>query len=563
MITIVVTLVVLVLVFVGLLAKLGVFRKRDETPLPFLIIPKTTEPPAPKKTLASALHPRSPYGAPRRMTPIVTTALMMGAAVLFGVAFVLVKSKSKPPVRAADSRADSAPAVAPYLTATPEQLTFGGDTARSADVRAPQRADTFQGQFAGAAGTLPPPAPSHPLPILHDPSIVNTVPLHVDTTLPLVSRAVTVAPIHAAMDEKRRSVVIAGASHTCVLSPEGDARCWGANRQGQLGPLLSVGKTNGTEPKLRFATLSAGVASTCALTIDGDAYCWGTNERGQLGDGTRTPRAKPVRVASAQTWTSIALGASHACAVSSDARVWCWGDGRVGQLGNGNDKSTERPVAVAGAKGIAFASVVAGGYHSCALTRDGVAYCWGENGTGALGDGTTIDRAAPVAVRTDKRFVALAGGYAHTCGVTTAGAVLCWGQNQFGQLGNGALEHAVVKRDVIRARLTPTLIHSFDTFIAVAAGDAHTCALARDNTMWCWGNNTNGQLGDESVTDRYSPVKVAGGRRFVSVAAAGKHTCGMTTTDELMCWGANRDGEVGDGTRQDRLRPVVVDKRVE
>jgi alpha-tubulin suppressor-like RCC1 family protein len=182
-----------------------------------------------------------------------------------------------------------------------------------------------------------------------------------------------------------------------------------------------------------FQSISAGAGHTCGLTADGTAYCWGVNYKGQLGDGTMGGRRNsPAAVAGGLVFTYISAGAEHTCGLTTDGVAYCWGDNNNGRLGDGTTTSRPRPVAVA--RGLVFRAI-AGNEHTCGLTRDGAAYCWGPNTFGRLGDGSTNSRLSPVAVSRGLVFKAISVGEYRSCALTTDGAAYCWGVR--GQLGNG------------------------------------------------------------------------------------------------------------------------------
>ncbi|MBC7227797.1 MAG: chromosome condensation regulator RCC1 [Thermoflexales bacterium] len=195
-------------------------------------------------------------------------------------------------------------------------------------------------------------------------------------------------------------------------------------------------------------------------------------------------------------------------------------------------------------------AIAAGGAHTCALTRSGAVRCWGWNWYGQLGDGTKTDRPMPVGVvGLGRDVVAIAAGEAHTCALTRSGAVWCWGSNGGGELGDGTTTD----------RPTPVRVVGLGSdVVAIAAGWAHTCALTAGGEVRCWGANV-GQLGDGTTTDRPTPVGVMGLEKGVAaVAAGGLHTCALSTDGGVRCWGQNQYGQLGDGTTTDRLTPVDV-----
>ncbi|PKN44522.1 MAG: hypothetical protein CVU59_11425 [Deltaproteobacteria bacterium HGW-Deltaproteobacteria-17] len=200
--------------------------------------------------------------------------------------------------------------------------------------------------------------------------------------------------------------------------------------------------------------IACGNAHSCVAKSDGSAWCWGNNGFGQLGDGTTTQRLTPTQVSGMTSGVSqIATGSSHTCLAKFDGSVWCWGGNWGGQLGDGTTSNRSIPVPVSGLVSETF-NVVGGYNYSCAIKTDGSAWCWGWNSLGQLGDGTTIQRLVPTQVK----------------GMTSGVSKIAAGAN------NG--------------------------------GSPHTCAVKTDGTAWCWGNNSSGQLGDGTTTNRYSPTQV-------------------------------------------------------
>ena len=298
------------------------------------------------------------------------------------------------------------------------------------------------------------------------------------------------------------ATVAAGFSHTCATTTENDAYCWGFNGTRQLGigvnlPESCVG-TICPEPALvfgflAFSQVSASISHTCGLTTDSLAFCWGDGSLGALGDGTRASRTDPTAVAGNLKFKSIsASGMRHTCALTGDGDAWCWG--------SIVDKGI--PVLIPG--GHKFESLSVGGSHACGLTEDGQAYCWGTNSLGQLGDGLTETQNEPVIVTGGLTFSSIAAGWNHTCGVAGDGTAYCWGRNLFGELGGSPTERCAETQ----CSTSPISVSGGLRFEGLEAGGAHTCGLTTRGTAYCWGYNALGQLGDGSRATSVNPVRV-------------------------------------------------------
>ena len=299
------------------------------------------------------------------------------------------------------------------------------------------------------------------------------------------------------------------------------------------------------------AAVSAGGEHTCVLTSSGGLKCWGYNWYGQLGDGTTTDRHTPVDVKGmASGVTAVLAGRSHTCALTSSGGLKCWGDNYYGQLGDGTTTHRHAPVDVKGMTS-GVTAISAGFNHTCALTSSGKLKCWGWNFEGQLGDGTTTDGHTPVNVKGMASGVtAVSAGGGHTCALTSSGGLKCWGDNYYGQLGD----------DTTTDRHTPVNVKGMASGVtAFTAGGCQTCALASSGGLKCWGDNNYGQLGDGTTTHRFTPVDVSGMTDGVAdVSAKGDYTCALTSGGGLKCWGRNEYGNLGDGTTTAHSTPVDV-----
>jgi alpha-tubulin suppressor-like RCC1 family protein len=391
----------------------------------------------------------------------------------------------------------------------------------------------------------------------------------------------TPAPITAS--PRQLLTVSSGGDFTCGLAPLGRGYCWGLNSVGQLAPLAggldstcvndallratpvtyaapSAGGTGPcrlapmqmARPEVAFAQISAGGAFACGVTTDQSLYCWGDGAAGQCGNGKLACGATPqLATVKTEKFLAVSAGGAHACAVAATRLGYCWGADSVGQLGDtlkvdtippdkGVNSTTPVPVRDRSGAFPTFSAISAGGRHSCGITTAGTALCWGDGGSGQLGDGVqdTSDVAIPAAGA--PTLSAISAGGRHTCGLSLLGAALCWGDNTFGQLGTGIIGGV---------QATPVQVSGGLTFLAISAGERHTCAVATGGTLYCWGNNAYAQLGNGAFggsTPIAVPSPVAGPIRFSAVTAGRRHTCGIGLDSQTYCWGANLFGSLGD-----------------
>jgi alpha-tubulin suppressor-like RCC1 family protein len=343
--------------------------------------------------------------------------------------------------------------------------------------------------------------------------------------------------------------VVAGGFHAFALTADGHVYAWGANDYGELGDgVRPLRVTPAAVPNVSgVIRVAAGGTHSLALKSDGTLLAWGANGSGQLGDGTQTSRSSAGAVPGLGNIADIAGGYYFSAARGNDGSVWTWGGGYRGPLGLGNDSNVSTPTRVPGLP--AIAAISAGPGHVLALASDGTVRAWGNNGAGEVGDGSTVDRLSPVAVKGLAGVKAVAAGYEHSLALASDGTVWSWGTNYNGELGDGSSA-------VLRA--LPARIPNLTSVTAIAAGGSFSLALRSDGTVWAWGANWWGQLGDGSGVTQTHPVQVAGLAGIVAISAGGASALALKSDGTVWAWGENIEGRVGDGTFATRGVPVVV-----
>jgi alpha-tubulin suppressor-like RCC1 family protein len=297
---------------------------------------------------------------------------------------------------------------------------------------------------------------------------------------------------------------------------------------------------------------------------DGTLYSWGADASEQLGDGPgQIDRFAPVRVAAPPgvTFVSIGAGGTHVVALGSDGATYAWGNDGSGQQGNGPEVNGQAtPGLVTMPPGVTFTSVAAGGAASYAIGSDGNTYAWGANSLGQLGDASTDPtQSSPVLVATPPgvTFRQVSGGAAHALALDTSGNAYAWGSNFYGQLGLG------VSGAVERTPL-PVVMPVGVTFTSVSAGDYHSLALGSDGNVYAWGLDMFGGLGDDAAfVDQPAPVRVAAppGVSFVAVSAGSMHSLALASDGTVYAWGRDDGGQLGDDAafaNQPTPRPVAM-----
>lgn len=394
-------------------------------------------------------------------------------------------------------------------------------------------------------------------------------------------------------------LVTAGRRHTCGITLLGGSYCWGDQLEdgvslgvgdGGAGPKLVPTRVGaGAQGQQSFVSMDAGEGYTCGLTgSPGSAYCWGRNPVGALGvelNALPVSQNAPIQpVTGGKSFLSIAAGGLTTCGIEPGGVGFCWGlrnligDGFLSDSGDGENMlrpsqavvTETRPAPIRLSFG---AEVSSGSLHACAVGTDALVYCWGSNlrlqsGTAfsfrcqLFVGGLERDKCRSIATPVDgiAGVASVSAGGAHTCAVSAQGAGYCWGDNEFGQLGATTDSTRQASPRMVAAPEGEWASISAGGRAAAASsedehnvGASHTCGLTSTAAIYCWGDNSFGQLGQagtgpggvsvERVVDPESgPVE------WSMVSAGARHTCGITTHGLLYCWGVNFRGRLGNDT---------------
>lgn len=351
------------------------------------------------------------------------------------------------------------------------------------------------------------------------------------------------------------SIIVAGKTSSFAIDENGHYFAWGANTTAQFG--------NGTDGVPSTSPLQVTghnwdafhgegyIRNMCAID-SGQLYCWGEQELGGLANGSTAAGTvtTPTLVAGFSDWQSVSADYNTGCGVRATGQGYCWGRNDGGQVGDNSQTSRSTPTEINGSF-TDWELVVTGGYASCGI-RSGVAYCWGKRTNGQIGDGNTVgNQLTPAPVGggwTDWTIIAKRSTL--TCGIANGGQAYCWGSRANGRVGDGS---------TIGDATTPSPVSgAYTDWTFIDAADVNACGI-RSGHLWCWGDNTNGQIGDNTTNLSSVPVEVDGNHAdWTSVSVNGYVTCGIRNNGKFYCWGKNNDGQLGDGTTTERHIPTEV-----
>jgi len=335
-----------------------------------------------------------------------------------------------------------------------------------------------------------------------------------------------------------------------VRCEPGEIWTWGLNDCGQLGDGTVIARSSPVQiPGSNWNDVSKSTNYSLARKYDNTLWTWGFNGNGALGVDDRITRSSPTQIPGT-SWSNISAGGQHNAARKTDGTLWLWGSNTNGKLGlDNNDGSKSSPVQVPGTSWSGSPDSLAVGSNSTlALKTDGTLWAWGENYRGQLGVGNKIDRSSPTQVPgTSWCFVNAASSNSHA--IKTDGTLWAWGQNSYGKLGIGTSGPGTYTSSPVQIPGT--------NWIEVSGGGSTALARKTDGTLWIWGQNVSGTLGDNTVISKSSPVQVPGTSWNIAVND-GAQVMARKTDGTLWSWGSNGDGELGDGTRIPKSSPIQI-----
>jgi alpha-tubulin suppressor-like RCC1 family protein len=406
-------------------------------------------------------------------------------------------------------------------------------------------------------------------------------------------------PIQVGTDTDWYSIK-AGGTHTIALKTNGTIWAWGYNSDGQLGDGTNTTRLAPVQIGVatNWAKIGTSYTSSFAIKTDGTLWSWGYNGDGQLGNGSFTSSNTPVQVGTETNWSKVHGGYNFAMGIKTDGTLWAWGADYIGQLGLSRNlfrSSLSKVGSLTTWTGIAtsssqhsillnqagtiwttgqnsaqlglslssypsistltqigtntnWGSVSTGHRFSFAITNNLQSYFWGSNNVGQLGDGTNTQRTTPVLVNSSTTFTKITSGL-HTLAIKTDGTLWAWGYNAYGGIGDGTTTNRTLAVQIGTSNWID---------IASRGSNGYSLAIKSDSTLWAWGLNNLGQLGDGTAVNKLSPIQIGTASNWKKVFTGGNHSFAIKSDGTLWAWGYNNVGQLGDGTTVNKSSPVQI-----
>jgi alpha-tubulin suppressor-like RCC1 family protein len=351
-------------------------------------------------------------------------------------------------------------------------------------------------------------------------------------------------------DKKALIILVCLLTGVGRLYSAGEGWAWGTNWYGQLGDNSNVNRWEPVRIHIisDLISIDGGCDYSLAARLDGTVWAWGRNNYGQLGINSTVDQWEPVQTHILTDVVNITAGYYHAVALKSDGMVWAWGSNSQGQCGDNTGTNQWEPVQMHIVTNII--EIDCGVWHSISLRSDSTVWICGRNNEGEVGDGTTTNRFEPESTHITPDVVAIAGGTTFSLALKSDSTLWSWGNNIFGQLGIGT---SGVNQ------LLPCSVHISPDVIDFDGGDGHTVALKSNGTVWSWGRNNDGQLGIGFTggPDQLLPCSTHI-TDVVKIIAGAQHSIAMKSDGTIWAWGRNQNGQLGDNSNTSRPSPVQV-----
>ena len=356
--------------------------------------------------------------------------------------------------------------------------------------------------------------------------------------------------------------IACGSFHSLAIKNDGTVWAWGWNSNGQIGDGTIIGKNTPVQVSLISGAIgiAGGDFHSLAVKNDGTVSTWGRNDEGQLGVNDLTDRLAPVSLTTFNSATDVAAGAEHSMVRTSEGNIWTSGHNAEGELGDGTNTRRQAFVLAGGTGFTDVKTISSGGYHCIVFRKNGTLWAWGYDADSEVGDGLSYDKWSPIQVLGLSYACRAEAGYASSYTLRSDGTVWGWGYNGYGQLGDttGGDRYTPIRTGIYNNAIDAagSLNNIFKDMVAVSSfgtdeGGAGLFAifLKADGTVWSVGRNTEGQLGDTSTVNKSTPVQVGVVfNNVVAIAAGGYHALALKSDGTVWGWGWNGDGELGDGT---------------
>jgi alpha-tubulin suppressor-like RCC1 family protein len=361
--------------------------------------------------------------------------------------------------------------------------------------------------------------------------------------------------VHFVEDEEKLYYGFGSFWFSIFDTAETELYAWGSNLNSQLGDNTIVSKSSPVSVVGGFTDwvqASAGSSHSLGLRANGTLWAWGNNGNGQIGNNIVTTVfiSSPVSVVGGFTdWIQASAGNIFSLGVRANGTLWAWGNNVNGQVGDNTNVQKSSPVSVVGGF-TDWIQASAGGNHSLGVRANGTLWAWGSNANGVLGDNTIVNKSSPVSVVGGFTDWVQVSADAHSLGLRSNGTLWSWGAGSFGRLGDNT---------IVNKSSPVSVVGGFVDWIQASAGSTHSLGLRANGTIWAWGGGGDGRLGDNTTISKSSPVSIVGGfTDWVQASARGDHSLGVRANGTLWAWGTNSLGRLGDNTIIARSSPVSV-----